>query len=411
MGEAPKAADTDPFLVKESQSTALSERYSSLYTERQILNWTPVDVVVTDYIGRQQVLPKWGRCLNEMDKYTVDIEVREINGSRTTTDKFGNISDAAIPTKKYSIQYDKFIHAPLKLRELGIILSTVEQSMIAKNMATSNPYEHDVPEALSDSECSDPRFVFVVEDPDYRWENLWVNVLGQTICVRASHTLGRMADIDAYPGDNASGLLPTLTCYLRYPSNLSFGERKTQQMFQINLDTIDMEEPYLIESGEVVCVAQSPEALQRVILKKHQATQAQRPQVKGMIPKEVHEAIVKDLESKIKQERDNGIAQLKAANAQKSAEVADLKFKLDEEKRKVEQLNNQLSNWNALHASMTERVAREDKLMAQQEKTRKESYDASREELDHVWTATKIGATACAGILSFAITLLVKSKK
>ena len=389
----------------EGGSTALSSIYPSYYRELQIHNWTPVDIVITDNTGKQETLLKWPRLDTVTTPY-VEIEYRYHSGARTKVDRNKRHIEQPIPTKKFTVNYQDFVLYPIRVEELGIIVSTVEQSLLAKNMILESGYSPECQETYSDCETVDPRFVFEVKDPFNRWECLYLNVLGQTITLRCGHSNQILADIDeAEVASMASEC--KLSCYLRYPTNYMQAENTTVSVFSLNLATLDEEQPYTLPSGDVICIASSMDALQRVIAKRHSGVPG--IQIAGMISKEVHDNTVAQLKSQLQAEKDANLTNLRSLRAQKDTEISDLKNKLNEEKRKTESQARQLEYWDSLHESSMERYAREDKLSAQREKSRQESLDHAREDTEAFWTAIKVGGTVATAVLSFALTVLLKT--
>ena len=393
------------YTTREFESTAFSTLYPAFYRELQINNWTSVTVTITDQNGRQVDLPPWPKAYQSQ---FVEIAVRECVGSRVNEVK-GRFVDKAIPAKQYTVSLEDIILYPIRLEECGLIISTKEHALVAKDMVDDSIYSPDNSETLADFEITDPRFVFEVRDPFNRWDKLYVNVLGQTITISCSHAGRRIADIDeTQVADLADEC--TLSCYLRYPSNYAQAEREVVPVFTINLNDLDRERPYQIQSGDIICVASTLESLQRVIQKKHEASNS-IVQITGMISKEMHDNIVENLQKQIETEKRTATEQIRIARMQKDAEIASLKAELDKEKRKSATTQQQLEYWHDLHESSIDRLSREDKLISARERMERESYDASRKASDDTITLLKVGGAAAAGIATFVITMLLKSKK
>lgn len=386
----------------EGGSTALSSTYPACYRETQIHNWTPVDIVITYRNGRQEFLPRWPKTAT---KSQVEITTRSVTGMRTKTEK-NKIVDVPIPAKKITIDYQDFVLYPVKVEELDILISTKDHSLLAKNIINESGYSPECNESFSDYETTDPRFIFEVKDPFNRWDCLYVNVFGQTITLRCGHENQLIADLDEATVASMSSECK-LSCYLRYPSNYMQMDETVVSVFTLNLSNLDREEPYILPSGEVICIASSTDALQRVIAKKHSGV----PEVKieGMISKEVHERAVEQLRAQLEAEKQNSEQALRQVKTAHAAALADMKFKLDDSKRKIDIQAKELEYWNSLHESSVERYAREDKLSSAREKMREEAAENSRKDTESVYTALKIGGTIAAGVLSFAITLLLKT--
>lgn len=397
------------YTTQEFSSKALSKLYPSFYQETQVHNWTPVDIVITKHDGTQTVLPAWPMSSSN-HKPTVEITSREVSGMRTKQVGKGRVEDVELPAKKHMVKYEDFILYPVKVTELGIIISTKEQSLIAKNMIAESNYHVDSTEYLSDFETKDPRFVFEVKDPFNRWSELYVYAMGQTITLRCGHSANIIADIDE-TRMHALEEECVLSCYLRYPTNCIQSDSGTVPVFTINLKDLDLEEPYRLPSGDIVCVASSLEALQRVIDKKHSSHASTGVQIVGMITKEVHEQALANLKNELDRAKKDAAEQLRSERMSAQAERAAVKLELDEEKRKSGSLKQQLDYWSALHKSTVERLDREDKLYSGREKIRAEVNENARRELDNLYTALKIGGAVITGIASFALTIWIKSNK
>ena len=392
--------------TRKSDSLPLPKNYPSLYKETQINNWTPVDIVVTYHNGRQEVMPRWPSASVSPKPY-VEATVRSCNGYRINQDH-GTLKDIPIPTETYTIFYEDFVLYPVEIKELGIVISTAEHSLMAKNMVTETRYIPDTVEHLSDFNMTDPRFVFEVKDTCNRWNMLYVNIMGQTIKVKCSHW-SKIPDIDSDSSiENPFGV-STLTCYLRYPTDYQMDEPETVQVFTINLKDIDLEEPYLVPSGDIVCVASSMEALQRVINKRNDATH-RVPQVTEMVPLEVHKKTVEQLENKVEEVKTNCTQRIQTITVRKDSEIANLKAEINDKDREIASLKQQNAAWSALHSATMDRAAHEDKLLSQVAKSRDEAYDRIVKRSDSVVDTIKVLAAAIAGLAAIGVAVY-KAKK
>lgn len=390
--------------TRESESLPLSKTYSSLYNEIQFNNWTPVKLVVTYPWGEQAILPKWPSASLSPKPY-VEITRRQCNGFRINQDK-GVQRDIPIPTTTITIPLEDIILYPVKVNELSVIISTEEHSLVAKNMLQGSAYSPEAREYLTDFEMVDPRLVFEVNDACNRWDALYVNVMGQTVKVRCHHG-SSVPNIDA-KGEQQCGI-STLSCYLRYPSDYAVDEPETVPVFTINLGGLDLEEPYQIPSGDVVCVASSIEALQRVIIKKNSATQ-NKTQIVGMVSQEVHDKTVAELQSKLDQEKANGLAKVQTISVRKDSEIAELKSKIVSKDREIDSLKAQVQTWSTLHEATIDRAAHEDKLLSQVAKSRDEAFDRMAKRSDSTMEALKVWGTAIAAIAAVGVAIY-KAKK
>ena len=394
------------YMTREMESGPLSSAYPALYFETQYLNWCPVEVVITDKTGRQQTIPAWPKAVNGNPH--LSIVRRECNGPRAKLTKFGS-AELEIPTKEYTINLDEFSSYPLRVDELGVIISTKEMSLVAKDMIRESGYRFS-DETYADSVMVDPRFVFEVKDPFNRWECLYVNLFGQTITLRCGHKGQIIPDLDeatlAKYNDEC-----TLSCYLRYPSNYIQEERDVVPVFTINLSDLDKGEPYRLPTGDVICVASSIESLQDVLARKHVGSASPNFAALGMVSKDVHDQLVARLTQQVQQEKTIAAEQIRAMRTRHDADAASKQAEIDKLKRDNEILQNQVHSFDTLHKSMLERAEREEKLFQQREKSRTESIEREEASVERTHTLIKIGGTIAAGVLTFALAQLAKSSK
>lgn len=394
------------YTTQEVDSLALSTLYPAYYKEMQIHNWGPVDVVITDHTGKQTVIPKWPRALSSAKPF-VEIYQREFNGRRSKDGPGGASKEIPIPCKRMQIPYDDFMLYPVKLDELGLTVSTAEHSIVAKNMLAESEYCPDLQESASDFELTDPRFVFEVKDPLNRFEVLYVQALGQTICIRCRHSNRLVPMIDGESIQTTEA--PTLSCYLRYPSNHLQEERSTVPVFSINLKDIDLEEPYRVQSGDIVCVASSMESLQRAIAKKDAGVNAPI-QVTGMISKEVHDQTVANLQNQIAEDKKTADNRLRSQVASKDATIADLKAKLNDTIRERDEFKRLNEYWSSVNAANVERYAKEEKLAAQREDRRITEMKNDHERRESLFKFAIAVLTAITTVTSAALALQAKKK-
>lgn len=396
------------YTTQEVDSLALSTLYPSYYKEMQIHNWGPVDVVITDHTGKQTVIQRWPRALSSQKPF-VEIYQREFNGRRSKDTLGGAPKDIPIPTKRIQIPYDDFMLYPVKLEEFGLTVSTAEHSLVAKNMLVESEYCPDLQESASDFELTDPRFVFEVKDPMNRFEVLYVQALGQTICIRCRHSNRLVPLIDGECGEVTTEAT-TLSCYLRYPSNHLQEERATVPVFTINLKDIDLEEPYRVQSGDIVCVASSIESLQRVIVKKDAGVNSSAIQVTGMISKEVHDQTVANLQAQIAEDKKTADNRLRSQITAKDATIADLKAKLEESIRERNEFKRLNEYWSSVNTANVERYAKEEKLAAQREDRRITEMKNDHERRESLFKFAIAVLTAITTVTSAALALQAKKK-
>jgi hypothetical protein len=70
-----------------------------------------------------------------------------------------------------------------------------------------------------------------------------------------------------------------------------------------------------------------------------------------------------------------------------------------------------VKQWEKLNEASTTFTESKLKVDAAQERVRREVNDAARHDIDNMWATLKVGSTIVTSVLSFAITLLIKSKK
>lgn len=396
------------YLTREFSSLPLQGRYPGYYEELQIVNYTCVDVVITRSDGSQETIPKWKHPTSIRN--VVQFVTRNFTGVRQEVTNLG-VKDNPIPAKEYTVDLANFTLYPTRVPELNLIVSTVEMSLTAKDIATADAYSPLNSEYLSDFEMRDPRLVFEVKDPYNRWECLYLSVMGQSITLRCGHMNQAIVDLDG--GRIPEGERPILSCYLRYPTDSVDTCGRTIPVFEVDLGDIDKEEPYVLPTGDTICIAESIEALQRVLSKKHCGVNASASAVRinGMISKEVHDQIVNNLKSQIDEVTKLADEKRKASEIKHATTVAELNAKIVSEKTRADNLQNQVNQWSSLHDATVERFKREDALSAQREKMRSETVNNALKENDKVWDTVKIGASVIATLTSFAVTLIVKANK
>ena len=402
------------YTVEDSQSAALTNIYPALYREMQVINWCSIDVVVTERDGSQSLLP---RCPNPVNDgfACVRIEMRKHNGMRIDMNQsVPNSSTAALqlPTKRTSIYFRDFNNAPIRVEEFGIILSTVEQATIAKDMVCGEKYPSMIYETRVDANMIDPRIVLQVIDPNNQWDCLYVNVLGTTVVLRS----GRYNQIipsaipTTTPNPHESG---KLIGYLRYPTEYYVGCQTKQFVFEISLDELYKKEPYRLSSGDYICIAENMYDLQEVMNKKANQCGGIHANCASdkMVPKEMYEAAEKNHQLEIDQLNETHKNVLNSATTKLKSDLEDTKAKLQTALREKDAAEAKCKQWEAMHEAATSFDTQQSKADAEREKVRKEQYENSRRDIENMWTMMKIGGTVLAAVSSFAITMLIKSKK
>ena len=390
-------------------SAGLSSVYDSYYRETQIKNWTPVEITITTSSGEQFRRPP---CKEIRDfEACVELEERWVNGKREQLTEFGT-KQMPIEAERVVIPLSSIRNHPYKVPKYNVIISTADQECIAREMLNESNYNPILHETRVDDSIMDPRLVFQVMDPGNRWDVLFVNVFGQTIALRAGHW-NQMLPVEDLGEESKTNATGSLICYLRYPDEYCQGARPLSTVFEISLDTIDEEEPLLLPDGQTICVAATREALQRVLAKKatgFAGRLAANMVSSKMVPKELHETMIKEYEGKLKAQRDELQTKMDSVITLKNNEVAKLKTQLAEAEIKVTALESQVARWEQINKA--ESVIGANKLTEIEAlaKARQAQLDASRKEIDNMWNVLKVSGGIVATVLTFAVTLMAKRK-
>lgn len=402
------------YTTQEFTSAGLTSLHPAYYREFQIVNWTSSDIVVTSVDGDQTTIMKAnGGCLPE-ESQCVCIEYRSCNGMRIDSNSLrpgGEAKQLPLSAKRFTIPLTEFKTSPVKVEEFQMIISTVENSLVAKKMMCDNNYGTMLHETAVDAKTIDPRFVFQVIDPNNQWDALMVNVFGQTVVLRSgkfARLTNALQPISTVPDQGR------LICYLRYPTDMYSGCQTRQVVFDIELSELYKEEPYRLPSGDYICIAENIEALQRVIAKKvsHANGGISTGSISDkMVPKEVYETAEANFKAETERIKEDSRRKLESLTVSKNSEIATLKAELQEAKRERDAYVSQVKQWEKLNEASTTFTESKLKVDAAQERVRREVNDAARHDIDNMWATLKVGSTIVTSVLSFAITLLIKSKK
>lgn len=395
------------YTTQEFTSCALSNLYPAYYKEFQILNWTHVDLVVTEADGNQILLPRSGDIL-EADACAV-IEYRSHNGMRCDENS-GVRRDLALNSLRTRIPFDRFRNAPLRVEEHNFILSTADQSMIAKDMMCEQMLAPALYENRSDTEMTDPRFIFQIVDPYNQWDALLVNVFGQTVVLRAG-VFGQFI-----PSDKPADSVPDkgkLICYLRYPTDYCGVTKSLQTIFEIPLNDLERKEPYQLPSGDVVCIATSMEDLQEIMLKKSSSMNNIHVGIipDKMVSKETYEAARKNFDAECIRLREEFKVKLETTVLTKNNEIAKLKAENQKLAYERDVAESKAKQWEGIHAANATVRVDEAKISEAAAKARKEEAEASKKEMDYLWGILGVCGTIMTGALTFAITIYKAKNK
>lgn len=391
--------------TQEFSSCALSPLYPSYYKEFQVRNWTHVDIVITDNFGNQELVYASKEFIER--EAQVQIESRFNNGSRLEHTKQGD-REVPIPSKRTTISFDEIRQHPVKLDEYNLIISTYDQSDVAKDMVRNDRFNPRLLETRIDNELTDPRFVFQVIDPYNQFDALFVNVFGTTVILRA----GYYGDIIPTSDSKlAQALKATLVCYLRYPTDYYDSVQDLQTVFEVELDPMNFGSPIRLPSGDVICIASNIDQLKKALAAKNSVTSAKVDLTGKMISKDLYDAAQKAAETEIERVKNESKVKLDTTIVEKDSEIAKLKAKVEAVTREKEAAEVRADRWQNINAADSKVKESEVKLSELHEKYRKEAYDANRKDIDNMWTVVKIGAGVITTLLSFGITMLVKSNK
>ena len=398
---------------QEFKSASLSNLYPAYYNELQVVNWSHVDIVLTKSNGEQVTMLRSDAPVREEDACVV-IEFRSTNGIRIRPDSTLSARDSKgieLPAKRYNIPFDSFRNSPMRIEEFNWIISTVEQAMIAKNMACDINYGSMLQETRVDLDTVDPRLVFQVIDPRNEFDMLLVNIFGQTIILRAGQ-FDQLIPSSVPPlGIPESG---RLICYLKYPMEYFSGAKPKQIVFEIPLDEIHRKEPFQIPSGDYVCIATNMEDLQDVVAKKMSCSKGiitSGSISEKMVPKEVYEAAEANYKAKIEQLKEDFKQRLETLTIQKNNKIAELESTVGNLTRENTALKTKCSEWEKIVEARATVEEHHQRVEKSAEAARKEAADADRKDIDNMWTALKIGGTILSAVTSFALTMMVKASK
>ena len=397
--------------TQEFTSAGLTAMYPSHYKEFQIINWTCEDIVITEHSGEQFIQQKSTMPVHEGHQCVL-IECRYGDGMRIDSASVGPSSSARqlpLKAKRISIPIAEFKQHPIRIDEFDCIISTVEQAVIAKNMMCDCNYGLQLQETAVDATMTDPRLVFQVIDPNNEWDMLLVNVFGQTIVLRSGR-FGRFTgpcNMNIHVPETGR-----LICYLRYPTDMYSGSLPRQVVFDIPLTDLHKHEPYLLPSGDYVCIAEDMESLNEVMYKKSTSVGGITTGSLSdkMISKEVHNAEIEDVKAEIERIKAVHRSQIESLNASKAAEIAKLRQDLVDAQHRVESAEAATRSWE--HSSQARFTYEEQKAKSDAaiEKARVEAIEAAQANMEQMWTALKIGGAILSGVLSFAITMMLKKK-
>ena len=401
------------YSTQEFTSASLTNLYPAYYKELQVINWSHVDIVITEANGEQKTLLRSDTPVKESDACVV-IEQRSTNGMRIQPNSSLSSRESRgieLPAKRWNIPFESFRNSPIRIEEFNWIISTVEQSMIAKNMACEINFGPLLSETREDVNMTDPRFVFQVIDPRNEFDCILLNLFGQTVVLRAG------CYNQLIPSSAPNVGLPDggrLICYLKYPMEYFSGVRTKQIVFEIPLDEIYRKEPFQIPSGDYVCVATNMEDLQEVVAKKSSCAKGivtSGSISEKMIPKEVYDAAEANYKTKLEQLEKDQRQRLETLTIQKNAKIAELESKIGELTREKNSLEAKCSQWEKIAEATASAEEKRQRVEKSAEQTRKEASDAAKRDIDNMWTALKIGGTILSAVTSFALTMLVKSSK
>lgn len=393
------------YSVEEFSSAELTSLYPAHFESVQFINWTMEDIVITKSDGTQTTLLKENGAVSQSTACVV-IESLSHNGLRINPNStLGCRESECVKMKgrRINIPFPEFSHAPIRVTEYNVIISTVEQSMIAKNMACEVNYGSMLYENRTDLTLTDPRFVFQVIDPNNQFDALLVNVFGQTVVLRA----GQFGHLIPPTIVRPSFEKPKLICYLKYPTEYFGGAKPTHTVFELDLDSIYKKEPFQLPSGDFVCVATDMESLREVLAKREACTRGFGSGIQvsdKMIPKDVYDTAEANWKAEIARIKEEAKQKLDAEVALRLTTVAKMQLENTQLRSKLESAESRANQWKSLSEASTEFAQNKAKAEQAADKTKKDHEEA-------VLSAIKVCGTAVSAILSFAASALLKSKK
>ena len=396
-------------ITQDTQALPLSTMYSSFYREFQVRNWTHVNIVVTEMTGEQHYLPPVNT--REREAY-VEIEARSTTGMRSRQTAFAT-EDIPIPGKKVTVPFDLIRNAPYKYNNL--IISTVDHAAWAKSMVSESIINPLTYETRVDMDITDPRLVFQVIDPSNQWSELYVNVFGQTIIVRAGHYAEDLpfprAEGDTKPATDEDG---TLICYLRYPHEYYFGANPITTVFEVSLESVTHGQPIKLPSGDVICVSPTLEGLQLLLQMKASGDTGRSPTrclSDKMVPKEVFEAAKANFEAEANRLKEAHKVEIETLKTNHANAISKLNARIEALTREKESLETQNRRWEDIHKTRAKVEASDAEVRAAEARARKEAAEAAKKDIDNVWLALKIAGMVATSVASFCITMYTKKKR
>ena len=388
---------------------ALSDAYPAAYRAMQIRNWTHVDMVITYRDGNQDRLPAQS-TYRESDAH-VEIEYVKFNGLRSKETQFGREA-IPIPGTRVRVPFELIRSAPYRVQEYDIILSTVDHSYTAAMMISEANYNPVIYETSVDEEITDPRLVFQVIDPANRWQQLYVNVFGQTIILRAGHWANPCPLVGTESNDTFDK--GKLCCYLRYPHQYCTTVRSTSTVFEVSLENILNEEPVIVPGGDAICVAPDLDALGRVLAKKRAGLQSTVPQVStlpNMISKDLYDDAQKQFKAEIDRINAAHKQELENLRLQHETQVTKLQSEIVRKDQEVADLKYQLQGWKSCQTFNIDKWNLQEQLHQEKLKTLKIMSDINAAKDKSFWDNVKAIGTVVTAVASAAVAITAAQNK
>ena len=409
--------------VEEIKSKPFVSNGPAFYKEVQIRNMTRHDIVITNDEGEQSILP--GNKDIVLENGYVVYECRFTCGMRTAPSIYGP-SELEIPGVKITISARTYATAPYYIQGHGFSIALAEQAPIARDMILESRRRPHYLDLADDDEEADPRLVFQVIDPYHQFSSVYVNIFGQTIYLRAGILNEELPIwLDEIPPEKApAGCHARLRCYVRYPNRYSVLHTDYEQVFEIPLDNIEEEVPYILPNGDIICVAMNEEAMKRVLLRKHELSRNGNRQVvtpANMISRSAHEAEIaklkeeKDvLEDNLKMKMTSAATKYEATIQKLTKENLDLNTELEELRVKNREWSNVYKAAQEKKAAELESAKKEEELkklrLANKQSLQQTAMDNKQKNIELGWTVAKVGLGVLATIITLAVTIS-KSKK
>ncbi len=394
------------YIVRDGTCDRLTNAYAAWYQEMQILNWTYVPIVITDRNGEQEVIPQCLPNQNESNPGLVVCELRSCVGDRCEP-SITTHRDRPIPSKRIEIPFMEIKYKPVYVKELDVVLSTVETSALAIHPNREMNYITAVTDTADASEMASghPTFAITANDPTFTYSELFVYVFGRVIEVDVKCSTIVESPFHDRKAEDLKGV------FITYRKGLDDCYDET---IKIPLDNVDTARPCEAVDGTRVLVASSEEKLHEIIKQSHEA---KFDELRGMlnnaniISKDVYEKAMEMADKKYENLKKKHEDELKAVKEANALNEQKLKNEVEAEKQRRIAAETREQNWKDITAARAAIAEQEYKSREQVEKARKESLAADQERIKRDALILKVIGGVAVSVLSFGITMITKKSK